>query len=78
MSLRRLESEQQSEADLVRLRNLCAVLAVVIDDIETDRASDKQLINKHCKEKKYVGVEIPQSLALVFSIYNKHLSFIYQ
>ena len=36
---RRLESEQQSAADLSRRRNLCAVLAVVIHDLETDRAS---------------------------------------
>jgi hypothetical protein len=36
---RRLESDQQSVADLSRHRNLCAVLAVVIHDLETDRAS---------------------------------------
>ncbi len=36
---RRLESEQQSEADLSRRLNLCAVLAVVIHDLEADRAS---------------------------------------
>ena len=36
---RRLESEQQSAADLSRRRNLCAVLAVVIHDLEADRAS---------------------------------------
>ena len=36
---RRLEYEQQSAADLSRRRNLCAVLAVVIHDLETDRAS---------------------------------------
>ncbi len=36
---RRLESEQQSAADLARRRNLCAVLTVVIHDLETDRAS---------------------------------------
>jgi hypothetical protein len=36
---RRLESDQQSTADLSRHRNLCSVLAVVIYDLETDRAS---------------------------------------
>ena len=35
---RRLESEEKSAADLSRRRNLCAVLAVVIYDIEADRA----------------------------------------
>ena len=35
---RRLESEELSAADLTRRRNLCAVLAVVIHDIEADRA----------------------------------------
>ena len=35
---RRLESEQKSAADLSRHRNLCAILAVVIHDIEADRA----------------------------------------
>jgi hypothetical protein len=35
---RRLKSEQQSAADLSRRRNLYAVLAVVIHDLETDRA----------------------------------------
>ena len=34
---RRLESEELSAADLTRRRNLCAVLAVVIHDIEADR-----------------------------------------
>jgi hypothetical protein len=33
---RRLESEQQSKTDLSRHHNLCAVLAVVIHDIEAD------------------------------------------
>jgi hypothetical protein len=35
---RRLESEEKSAADLSRRRNLCAVIAVVIYDIEADRA----------------------------------------
>jgi hypothetical protein len=35
---RRMESEQQSAADLFRRRQLCAMLAVVIHDIEADRA----------------------------------------
>ena len=35
---RRLESEEKSAADLSRRRNLCAVLAVVMHDIEADRA----------------------------------------
>ena len=34
---RRLESEQQSAADLSRRCNLCAVLAVVIHDLEAGR-----------------------------------------
>ncbi len=33
---RRLESEQQSTSDLSRRHNLCAVLTVVIHDLETD------------------------------------------
>jgi hypothetical protein len=36
---RRLESEQQSAVDLSRHLNLCVVLAVVIHDLEADRAS---------------------------------------
>ncbi len=35
---RRLESEQKSSEDLSRRRNVCAILAVVIHDIEADRA----------------------------------------
>ena len=35
---RRLESEQKSAEDLSRRRNVCAILAVVIHDIEADRA----------------------------------------
>ena len=35
---RRMESEQKSAADLFRRRQLCAMLAVVIHDIEADRA----------------------------------------
>jgi hypothetical protein len=36
---RRLESEKESEADMSRHLNLCAVLAVVIHDLEADRVS---------------------------------------
>ncbi len=35
---RRLESEQKSAEDLSRRRNVCAILTVVIHDIEADRA----------------------------------------
>jgi hypothetical protein len=36
---RKLESAQQSVADLSRRRHLCVVLTVVIHVLETDRAS---------------------------------------
>ncbi len=53
---RRLESEQQSAADLSRRCNLCAVLAVVIHDLETDRTSvwrrNRLDCDKHLREMR--------------------------
>ncbi len=54
---RRLESESQSAADLSRHRNLCAVLTVVIHDLEAYRASvwrrNRLDLDKYLREMRH-------------------------
>ncbi len=76
---RRLESEQQSAADLARRRNLCAVLAVVIHDLETDRASvwrrNRLDWDKYLREMRHNLWPLPfyvQDVACMFSQHFRH------